>query len=420
MKRVNGLCALLSATGRSLTAPRYLVSACVLAAALAVTTAGVAQTQEADVAVPEIVATHPHDAQAFTQGLLLHQGNFFESTGLRGRSSLREVNVQTGQVLRSKSLESQFFAEGLTLVDDQLIQLTWQRQTAIVYNLRTFEEVKRFSYQGEGWGLCLQESDAAKRLVMSNGSGTLTYRSPDSFAKQGEVAVTLNGAGTTRLNELECVGKLVYANVWQSSNILRIDPASGRVLTRIDASALARAHLRADVINGIAYDAGTQHFFLTGKLWDKVYEVKFDFNPEGAGTATPSARAPAGQTTAAPSTPAPNTAAPAPAASSTAAPNTPALAGGSPNTSAAAPPIASGLPSTASASTSNETGTLTAPGAPSTATENEAPASGLCDCAAVGRKPSLTWWSAAALLALFVRRAQSGPSPAKANTDRPR
>ncbi|MEN9580794.1 MAG: hypothetical protein RJA70_3803, partial [Pseudomonadota bacterium] len=234
-----------------------------------------ALVSEPPVVKPRVIATSPHDASAFTQGLLLSGGSFFESTGLNGRSSLREVTPRTGAVVRRVDLGKEYFAEGLALVGDTLFQLTWQSGVAFSYDLKTFKSQGSFRYDGEGWGLCY---DGA-RLVMSDGSGTLFFRDPKTFALTGQVAVKLAGRDVTRLNELECVGELVYANVWQTHTILRIDPKSGEVLTQVDASELAREQPGADVLNGIAYDPATQHFFLTGKLWSKVYETAFTFAP---------------------------------------------------------------------------------------------------------------------------------------------
>ena len=237
---------------------------------------------------PEIVATHPHDPQAFTQGLLLHQGKLYESTGLLGRSSLRRVVVATGAVEKSTSLAADLFGEGLALVGDRLIQLTWQNHVALSYDLE-FNALGRFDYTGEGWGLCY---DGA-RLVMSNGSSRLLFRNPTTFAVTGEVEVRGASGPVANLNELECVGSFVYANVWQTNSIVHIDPASGDVLHVVDASGLLSPTEAAgvDVMNGIAFDPASGHFFITGKLWPKLFEVRFAFEPAdgGAGGANGSA-----------------------------------------------------------------------------------------------------------------------------------
>jgi glutaminyl-peptide cyclotransferase len=178
------------------------------------------------------------------------------------------------------TLAGNLFGEGLALAGDRFIQLTWQNNVAMIYDL-DFNRQGTFDYEGEGWGLCYDGT----KLVMSDGSNRLFFRNPQTFALIGEVSVTRDGAAVSRLNELECVGKLVYANVYQTDTIVRIDSASGQVLTTIDASGLLTAAERAgtDVLNGIAFDSASGHFFLTGKLWPKLFEVRFDFDPYGNG-----------------------------------------------------------------------------------------------------------------------------------------
>ena len=228
---------------------------------------------------PEVVATFPHDPQAFTQGLLLHAGRFYESTGLEGMSSLRRVVPETGGVERNVPLASDLFGEGLALVGERLIQLTWQDGIALVYDL-DFNPAGSFEYTGEGWGLCYDGT----RLVMSDGSSRLFFRDPSTFALLGDVQVQSAGTPVERLNELECVDGIVFANVWLTDTIVRIDPATGVVLDTIDASGLLSAQeaAAADVLNGIAFDAASGHFFLTGKLWPKLFEVRLDFGSGGS------------------------------------------------------------------------------------------------------------------------------------------
>ena len=221
----------------------------------------------------EVLDTREHDPAAFTQGLILHEGSLFESTGLRGRSSLREVDPDTGSVLRQIEIDAEYFAEGLERVDDRLIQLTWQSGTAFEYDLDSFAEIGRFEYETEGWGLCYD----GERLVMSDGSSTLFFRDSETFALEGQIEVTLAGQPIDQLNELECVGDAVFANVWQTDTILRIDPNTGAVGARIDASGLltTEEQAAADVLNGIVYDPETGHFLITGKLWPRLFEVRF-------------------------------------------------------------------------------------------------------------------------------------------------
>lgn len=225
--------------------------------------------------VPEVLNTYPHDSNAFTQGLLLEDGVFYESTGLYERSSLRKVEPETGEVLKQVNLPGIYFAEGLALVNDELIQLTWKSEEAFRYTL-DFERTGAFSYAGEGWGLCYD----GESLYMSDGSATIDRRDPETFELLGEVKVRLRGAPVVLLNELECVGDALYANVWQTDSIVKIDKASGQVTARVDASGLLTEEERANlepggVLNGIAYDPQEETFFITGKLWPKVFEVRF-------------------------------------------------------------------------------------------------------------------------------------------------
>jgi glutamine cyclotransferase len=221
----------------------------------------------------KVLATHHHDPQAYTQGLLWHDGKLYESGGQYGASSLREVNPVTGEVLRFVLVDQTYFAEGLALVGDRLIQLTWKEDKAFVYGLAKLDPRGTFDYTGEGWGLCYD----GQKLIMSDGSDRLTFRDPATFTPQGGVNVTENGAPVLNLNELECVDGVVYANVWQTDRILRIDPATGRVTATIDASGLLTAaeSAKAEVLNGIAWRPDTKTFYITGKYWPKMFEVQF-------------------------------------------------------------------------------------------------------------------------------------------------
>lgn len=226
---------------------------------------------------PEIVARFPHDPDAFTQGLLLADGRLYESTGLYGRSSLREVNPDSGEVIRIRHLPPELFGEGLALVDDRLIQLTWRAGVALIYDRETFELLGTFEYEGEGWGLCYDGSE----LWMSDGSATLAARDPGTFEVLRQIQVTSRGKPVIRLNELECVGDSVYANVWQSDRIVRVDKSSGKVDAEVDASDLLPPEERASlpagaVLNGIAHDPQTGLFLVTGKLWPALLSVRFD------------------------------------------------------------------------------------------------------------------------------------------------
>jgi glutamine cyclotransferase len=232
------------------------------------------------VAAPEIeelrvhvIRKYPHATDAFTQGLLWHEGVMYESTGQYGQSSLRKVRLEDGKVLAQRKLGPKLFGEGLDRVGERLIQLTWRSGLAFVSDLSTLEKQETLSYRGEGWGLCYDGT----ALVMSDGSSMLELRDPGSMALLGEMSVLKDGRPIRQLNELECVGSEIYANIWQRDEILRIDRKSGRVTATIDASGLlSRAEARrADVLNGIAYKPESKTFLLTGKLWPHVFEVEF-------------------------------------------------------------------------------------------------------------------------------------------------
>lgn len=221
----------------------------------------------------EVVDSHPHDTAAYTQGLLLDDGVFFESTGNYGRSDVRRVSVDEGVPSQREPLPADQFGEGLTLVGDRLIQLTWREGIARVYDRETLELVDEFQYDGEGWGLCLDDD----RLVMSDGSATLTFRDTDTFDEIGSVEVSADGQSVDQLNELECVDGAVVANVYRTDRLVVIDPDTGDVTASVDASGLldeAEAPT-AEVLNGIAHDSATGHYYLTGKYWPTMFEVRF-------------------------------------------------------------------------------------------------------------------------------------------------
>ncbi len=219
-----------------------------------------------------VVAKYPHATDAFTQGLLWHDGAMYESTGRYGQSDLRRVRLEDGAVLSERSLDPSLFGEGLARVDDRLIQLTWRSGVAIVSDLGSLEARDTLRYPGEGWGLCFD----GEVLWMSDGSSILERRNPDSMELVDEMTVWRGDRPVRNLNELECVGDTVYANVWQSNEIVRIDADTGRVTAVIDASGLLSPveAMRADVLNGIAYRPDTDTFLLTGKLWPHVFEVE--------------------------------------------------------------------------------------------------------------------------------------------------
>ncbi|HVK25241.1 MAG TPA: glutaminyl-peptide cyclotransferase [Actinokineospora sp.] len=246
-------------------------------------TSPVGTTSAAPAGVAELTAKvleeRPHDHAAFTQGLELVDGVLYEGTGLVGQSEIRATDPTTGAVSRRTPLPSEFFGEGITLVGDRVWQITWQDGVAIERDKATFEEKRRVQYQGEGWGICHDAKN--KRLVMSDGSDKLTFRDPDTFEATGQVSVTADTGPVTRLNELECVDGTVYANVWQTDLIMRIDPSSGAVTGRADLAGLLQPQDKtgADVLNGIANVPGTDEFLVTGKLWPKLFRIRFEGHP---------------------------------------------------------------------------------------------------------------------------------------------
>jgi len=219
----------------------------------------------------EVVTRHPHDDSAFTQGLLWHEGQLYESTGLVGRSSIRRWNLSSGQIAQRTEVPD-VFAEGLARVGDELFQLTWRDEVLRVYDRESLELKREIPYEGEGWGLCFD----GEHLVMSDGSDELTFRDPETFAVERRVRVRKVGRPLRMLNELECVDGSVWANVWQRNDIVKIDPANGNVTATVDASGLLSFSERrgADVLNGIAWIPEREHFVLTGKLWPAAFEVE--------------------------------------------------------------------------------------------------------------------------------------------------
>ncbi|WP_227984492.1 glutaminyl-peptide cyclotransferase [Nocardia spumae] len=220
----------------------------------------------------EVITTRAHDRGAFTEGLEVDGTTLYESTGMEGRSVVRATDLTTGAPTAGATLPDDYFGEGVTRAGATVWQLTWKNEIAFARDPQTLAERRRVSYDGEGWGLCTR----GDRVVMSNGSDTLTFRDPNTFAATGSVRLT--SRHNARLNELDCAADgSVYANVWPTDHILRIDPGSGAVLADIDAGGLLRPTERAgaDVLNGIAQLPGTDHFLITGKYWPTLFEVRF-------------------------------------------------------------------------------------------------------------------------------------------------
>lgn len=220
----------------------------------------------------EVLDAFPHDRGAFTQGLLWHAGNLLESTGQYGDSTIRRVAPDSGDVLDQQELDDSLFGEGLARVDDRLIQLTWKAGRALIWSIDGLERVGEFTYSGDGWGLCHDGTT----LFMSDGSARLILRDPQSFVSRGELLVSIEGRSVAGLNELECAEGWIYANVYGTRQIVRIDPSTGHVAAVIDAGALPQtAESGVDVLNGIAYRQDRGTFLLTGKYWPKLFEVTF-------------------------------------------------------------------------------------------------------------------------------------------------
>ena len=222
-----------------------------------------------------VVRAYPHDTSAYTEGLFYKDGFLYESTGEKGASSVRKVQLETGKVLQRLDLPAQYFGEGIVAWNGELIQLTWQAGTGFVYGLDDFKLRRSFSYPGEGWALTADD----RHIYMSDGTPTIRVLDPQTLSQVSAIFVTADGNPVQNLNELEWVKGQLYANVWLTSRIARIDPASGNVVGWIDLTGLGpkpeeTADPANDVLNGIAWDAKGQRLFVTGKRWPKIYEIK--------------------------------------------------------------------------------------------------------------------------------------------------
>jgi len=220
----------------------------------------------------QVVNVYPHDKDAFTQGLLFRDDALFESTGIKGRSTLRKVRLETGEVLQQAKVDDRYFAEGLTDWGSRLVQLTWETNLGFVYDLRSFKRLQTFGYTGEGWGLTHDD----RRLIMSDGTPTLRFLDPQTLAVTGRLPVKDGELPVEDLNELEFVEGEIYANVWTTDRIAIIAPATGQVAAWINLTGLMPAGFTSGdaVLNGIAYDAQRKRLFVTGKLWPRLFEIK--------------------------------------------------------------------------------------------------------------------------------------------------
>jgi len=221
----------------------------------------------------EVVHAYPHDPNAFTQGLEYRAGYLYEGTGLKGRSSLRKVQLETGKVLQEINIDPEYFGEGITVLNQQIIELTWQSETGFVYDQSTFRRLRTFNYPGEGWGL----TNDGQNIYMSDGTAQIRIWDPITLQEKRRITVHDHGQPVLNLNELEIVRGELYANVWQTDRIARISLMDGRVLGWINLAGIlspADRNEQVDVLNGIAYDVLGNRLFVTGKLWPKLFEIK--------------------------------------------------------------------------------------------------------------------------------------------------
>lgn len=220
-----------------------------------------------------VVNTFPHDREAFTQGLVYDRGALYEGTGLRGRSELRKIELPGGQVLRRLKLPGRFFGEGITIVNEKVIQLTWKSHIGFVYNKETFKLLHNFYFPTEGWGI----THDGTQLIMSDGTSKLHFLDTSSFNVTGSIEVRDKGIPVADLNELEYIKDEIWANVWATDRIVRISPETGQVTGWIDLKGLLKEEgptRPVDVLNGIAYDEENERLFVTGKLWPTIFEIE--------------------------------------------------------------------------------------------------------------------------------------------------
>lgn len=220
----------------------------------------------------EVVAVYPHDPNAFTQGLVVHEGKLLEGTGQYGASSLRRVDIATGRVERLVPLRAAYFGEGITVLGDHIYQLTWQNRLGFIYDVDSFDLLGTFRFDGEGWGV----TNDGDHLILSDGTASIRFIDPATFSVVRTITARENGRPLTRLNELEYVDGEIWANIWYDDRIARLSPADGALLGWIDLAALYPRSQRGsdDVLNGIAYDPQTRRLFVTGKNWPQLFEIK--------------------------------------------------------------------------------------------------------------------------------------------------
>ena len=230
-------------------------------------------SQEIPVYSYKIINSYPHDTDAFTQGLVFDNGKLYESTGYHNRSTLRKVDIETGETIKVHKLNGRYFAEGIAIINNKIIQLTWKSKKGFVYNKNTFDQIKSFTYQTQGWGITYD----GRYLIMSDGSANLYFLDPDTYERVGKLEVYDDKGPVSKLNELEFINGEIYANVWGSYRIARINPTTGSVSAWIDLTGILSDEdktNREGVLNGIAYDKDNGRLFVTGKLWPKLFEIK--------------------------------------------------------------------------------------------------------------------------------------------------
>jgi glutamine cyclotransferase len=221
----------------------------------------------------KVIQSYTHDHTAFTQGLVIEDSMLYEGTGRYGSSTLRKIDLETGTILKSRNLDSKYFGEGITILENRVFQLTWKSNVGFVYDLDTFDIMEQFSYPTEGWGI----THDSERLIMSDGSATLYFLDPETFERVGSINVTENGTKINLLNELEFINGEIYANIWYSDSIVRINPETGNVTGRIDLTGLINPDdydHAVNVLNGIAYDNEKSKLYVTGKYWPELFEIK--------------------------------------------------------------------------------------------------------------------------------------------------
>lgn len=224
----------------------------------------------------QIIAQYPHSITSFTEGLEYHDSTFIESTGLNKKSKLARVDIKTGKDILKVDLDKKYFGEGITQLNGKIYQMTYKEEKCFVYDAKTFKKINELSYKGEGWGM----TNNGKQIIMSNGSNNLYYRNATTFAEENVVAIFDENGPLGNINELEYVDGFVYANVWYKNYIAKIDPKSGRVVAKYDFTGLMNQYLQGlgdeAVLNGIAYNPTTKNFYITGKNWPLLFEIKFN------------------------------------------------------------------------------------------------------------------------------------------------